>query len=177
MLIILSIAGPIVARDLLKMGPIFAHYRPNDKVVKEIYGAGGPIYGFRIGALLPAGWSVWFGYSQYRQISKTTYSDQLTTMALNPLTVSVRYTLPLRFFILPYAGVGYAHIGFKEESGVGKIQGNGGSITFDAGVEIKIIRHIYLEGIFRYDRINVNPTGFPVDVGGTQFGGSLIFVF
>lgn len=167
---------PVFSRELIKIGPYYGYFSPNEKIIRELYG-GGSQYGARFGILLPLNFSFWVDFSQYRVGSKTTLMEENTTIAMNPVTLTGRYTLPLKFFIRPYAGIGFTLIDFKEESAIGKVRGNGGGFSIEGGIEIRFSANLFLETGIRYNSIRVKPTGFPVNVGGLLAGGSFLIAF
>lgn len=175
----LMVSGGIslYSRPQIKIGPYYGIYIPKSELIREIYSDKGNIYGFHVGVTVWNGFSIWGAYSQYRVISRTTFLEENTTLALNPVSLSVRYTPPITFFVLPFVTLGYTWIDFKEESVVGKVRGRGGSYSYGAGIEIQTISHVSLAFEVQQSRIKVSPTGFPVDVGGLRAGGALLIRF
>jgi outer membrane protein W len=91
----------------------------------------------------------------------------------------LRYNIGRGFFI-PYAGVGYTFLSFKEESEyVGNTKGNGSNTSFEAGFELKLNRHFFLDIGARFDRIKFQSEHIEgqIDLGGLQAGLSLLVSF
>jgi hypothetical protein len=161
---------------LIKIGPYAGYFRPLDMLVKQIYGKGDVIYGGRLGVHVWNGFYLWLSASQYKVISKTTFSEDKTTLSLMSTCAFLRYSLRLGFFS-PYAGVGITKLSFKEESALGNVTGNGNNTAYEGGFEIRMNRHFVLDLGARFDTTKVNPTGFEIDLGGVQAGIALLVSF
>jgi hypothetical protein len=160
----------------IKIGPYAGFFQPRDANLKTIYGDGDVIYGGRLGIHIWQGFYLWASASQFKVIAQTTFSEDKTTLTLTPLSAFLRGSLHLGFFN-PYAGIGFTYMSFKEESEIGNTTGNGSNTAYEAGFELKMNRHFIMDFNFRYDLIKVNPTGFPIDLGGLQAGVSLLVSF
>ena len=146
---------------------------------KQIYGEGDVLYGARLGVHIWNGFHLWLSASQYKVISKTTFTGDKTTLTLLPVSFFLRYNLGRGFFI-PYAGIGYTFLSFKEEIDfVGNFKGNGSNVSLEAGFELKVNRHFFLDFGARFDQIKVKPENIDakIDLGGLQAGISLLVSF
>ena len=162
--------------NMVKIGPYAGYFQPRDAWLKLVYGKGDVLYGARLGIHIWNGFYIWLSGSQYKIISKTTFTEEKTTLTLLPLSAFLRYSLRLGFFS-PYAGIGYTYMNFKEESAIGDTTGNGGNMAYEAGFELKMNRNFIMDLGVRYDQVKVQPTGFEVDLGGLQAGLSLLVSF
>ena len=163
--------------NLIKIGPYAGYFQPRDATLKLIYGDKGDVlYGGRLGIHVWNGFYVWLSLSQYKIISKTTFTEDKTTLTLQPVSAFLRYSVPLGFFS-PYAGIGFTYMSFKEESEIGNTTGNGKNTAFEGGFELRMNRHFIMDFGARYEIIKVNPTGFEIDLGGLQAGLSLLVSF
>jgi opacity protein-like surface antigen len=170
--------APVRARNNLafKIGPYAGFFQPRDANLKTIYGDGDVIYGGKLGIHIWQGFYFWVSASQFKVIAQTTFSEDKTTLTLTPFSAFLRGSLHLGFFN-PYVGIGFTYMSFKEESEIGNTTGNGSNTAYEAGFELKMNRHFIMDFSFRYDLIKVNPTGFPIDLGGLQAGVSLLVSF
>ena len=168
--------SPVKKKLLIKIGPYAGFFQPRDADLKTIYGNGDVIYGGRLGVHLWQGFYFWFSASQFKVIAKTTFTEDKTTLTLNPLSAFLRCSISLGFF-KPYAGIGFMYMSFKEESSIGNVTGNGRDIAYEGGFELKMNRHFFLDFGVRYEEIKVKPTGFEIDLGGLQAGVSLLVSF
>lgn len=168
--------SPVKKNLLIKIGPYAGFFQPRDADLKTIYGKGDMIYGGRLGVHIWQGFYFYFSASQFKVIAKTTFTEDKTTLTLNPLSAFLRCSISLGFF-KPYAGIGFMYMSFKEESSIGNVTGNGRDIAYEVGFELKMNRHFFLDFGVRYEEIKVNPTGFEIDLGGLQAGVSLLVSF
>jgi hypothetical protein len=165
---------------LIKIGPYAGYFQPKDASFKKIYGEGDVLYGARLGVHVWNGFHLWISGSQYQSISKTTFTGDKTTLTLLPISFFLRYNLGRGFFI-PYAGVGYTFLSFKEESDFvgGRFEGDGNNIAFEAGIELKVNRHFFFDFGARFDQIKFKPenSDTEIDLGGLQAGISMLISF
>lgn len=165
---------------LIKIGPYAGYFQPQDAFFKKIYGDGDVLYGARLGVHVWDGFHLWCSASQYQSISKTTFTGDKTTLTLLPVSFFLRYNLGRGFFI-PYAGIGYTFLSFKEESDFvgGRFEGNGSNVAFEAGIELKVNRHFFFDLGARFDRITFKPekSDAEIDLGGLQGGISMLVSF
>lgn len=164
---------------LFKIGPYAGYFQPKDAWFKQIYGKGDVLYGARLGVHVWQGLYFWLSASQYKVISKTTFTGDKTTLTLLPVSVFLRYMIDLGFFN-PYAGLGYTFMSFKEESEfVGNVKGNGSNFSLEAGFELKMNRHFSLDFGGRFEKIKIKPENIDekIDLGGLQAGVTLLVSF
>jgi PKD repeat protein len=164
---------------MFKIGPYAGYFQPQDALFKQIYGKGDVLYGARLGVHVWQGFYFWLSASQYKVISKTTYTEDKTTLTLLPVSAFLRYSIGLGFFN-PYAGLGYTFVSIKEESEfVGNFKGNGSNVSVEAGFELKMNRHFSLDFGARFDQIKIKPEniGEEIDLGGLQAGVTLLVSF
>jgi hypothetical protein len=164
------------ARPFIKLGPFAGWFQPRDAWVRQIYGDGGMLYGARIGLHLWKGFYLWIGAAHSRLVGATTLTGGSTAMTLLPASAFLRFHATLGF-LRPYAGAGYTVLGFREASPLGETKGWGGNVAYEAGLEIRLHRHLLLDLGARYDELRVSPTGFEIDLGGLQGGAALLLSF
>jgi hypothetical protein len=164
---------------LIKIGPYAGYFAPQEDLFKKIYGEGDVLYGARLGVHIWNGFHVFLSASQYQVISKTTFTGDKTTLTLLPASLFVRYNLGRGIFS-PYAGIGYTFLSVKEETEfVGNFKGDGSNASVEAGFELKVNRHFFIDFGARFDQIKVKPEDIDaeIDLGGLQAGISLLISF
>ncbi len=170
---------------MFSIGPYAGYFQPNFSADKNlydlftsIYGKGDVIYGGRLGVHVWQGFYFWLSASQFKVISKTTYTGDKTTLTLLPINVSLRYGLRLGFFV-PYAGAGFTFLSFKEESVIGNTKGSGSSASLEAGFELKMNHNFSFDLGIRYGKINVKRknSSETIDLGGLQGGVAMLISF
>jgi hypothetical protein len=164
----------------LKLGPYVGYFQPQEAQFKEIYGNGDVLYGAGVGVNIWRGFYFWLSVSQYKIIAQTTFTGDKTTMTMLPISAFLRYFVGQSFF-QPYAGIGYTFLTFKEESPdfLGNTKGSGSSVSFEAGFELKMNRHISLDLGARFAQIKAKPENSDkkIDLGGLQAGVTLLLSF
>ena len=163
-------------RPFIKLGPFAGWFQPRDAWVRKIYGDGGMLYGARVGLHLWKGFYLWIGAAHVRLAGATTLTGETTAMTLLPASAFLRFHATLGF-LRPYAGIGYTYLGFLETSSLGETRDWVGNVAYEAGLEVRLHRHLFLDLGARYDELRVSPTGFEVDLGGLQGGAALLLSF
>ena len=164
---------------LIKIGPYAGYFAPQEALFKQIYGEGDMLYGARLGVHIWNGFHLWLSASQYQVISKTTFTGDKTTLTMLPASFFLRYNLGRGFFI-PYAGIGFTFLTVKEETEfVGNFNGSGSNASLEAGFELKVNRHFFIDLGARFDQIKIKPDNIDakIDLGGLQAGISLLVSF
>jgi opacity protein-like surface antigen len=173
---ILLLGSILFPRDAVKFGAYAGYFSPTDETFKEIYKGEDVIYGLKLGVRIWNEFYLWLSGMQFKKTSETTLLSDITTLTLQPITLSLRYTFNLGT-VNPYLEGGYTYIFFKEESDIGDVDGEGKGYSMDAGIELKLSSRFVIDLGARYSRTTVRPTGFDVQVGGLQAGISLVVVF
>lgn len=175
-LFFLLLSTIIFPKSVFKVGPYTGYFSPADKTLKDIYKGEDIIYGLKLGVRVWKGFFVWLSGMQFKKTSVTTLLGDKTTLTLNPIDLSLRYTFDLGT-INPYLQGGYSYIFYKEESDIGDVEGEGKGYCLDAGIEFKISSRFIIDVGARYSRASVRPTGLDVQLGGAQAGVSFLVAF
>jgi outer membrane receptor protein involved in Fe transport len=173
---ILLLVSILFPRDAVKIGAYTGYFSPADENLKEIYKGEDFIYGLKLGVRIWREFYLWLSGMQFKKMSETTLLSDITTLTLQPITLSLRYTFDLGA-LNPYFEGGYTYIFFREESDIGNVDGEGKGFLLDAGIELKLSSRFVIDLGVRYTQAEVRPTGFDVQLGGVQAGISLVIVF
>lgn len=160
----------------LKLGPYIGYFSPEDRMLKEIYSGEDIIYGLSAGVRVWKEFYIRLSVMQFEKTSQTTLLGDVTTLRLNPVTLSLRYTFTLGT-VNPYLEGGYTYIYYNEKSDIGDVKGEGKGYSVDAGIEFKLSSRFIIDLGIKYSRAAVRPTGFDVQLGGAQAGIALLVVF
>ncbi len=175
-LVILLLGSCLFPRDAVKIGAYAGYFSPADEEFKKIYQGEDFIYGVKLGVRIWRGFYLWLSGMQFKKTGETTLLHDITTLTLQPITLSLRYTFNLGG-VNPYLEGGYTYIFFKEESDIGDVEGEGKGYSLDAGIEFKLSSWLVVDLGARYSQAQVRPTGHDVRLGGVQAGITLVVVF
>ena len=109
-------------------------------------------------------------------VGTTTLLGDTTIFKLNPIHLSLRYTIRLGG-VNPYVEGGYARILYDEQSEIGHVKGEGKGFCAEAGLEFKLSSGFVMEAGAGYNQAVVNPTGFDVELGGWRAGLAFLVAF
>jgi opacity protein-like surface antigen len=163
-------------KNTLKIGPYTGYFSPQGADMKKYYEGEDIIYGLKMGVRIWRGFYVWLSGMQFQKTSQTTLLADATTLTLNPINLSLRYTLNLGT-INPYLEGGYSYILYKEISDIGNVKGETRGYSVDAGIEFKLSAAFVIDLGVRYSQAEIDTTIFDGKMGGTQAGAALLVVF
>jgi len=174
----LLICNLIFSQGLLKLGPYTGAAFPNDSLLKEIYGEGDVVYGLKLGVHIWNGFYVFVSGMQYKTVGETTQLGDITRLVINPVNLSLRYTMPLRTFN-PYMQFGYTHLYFTEESAIHTTEDDGNGFSLVTGVEIQLSKRFILDLGLRYSSVKIqiqvsDELSEEFDLGSFQIGLSFL---
>ena len=175
LLSVLLLVSILFPRDAIKIGAYTGYFSPGDETLKKIYPGKDVIYGVKLGVRIWREFYLWLSGMQFKKTSETTLLGDITTLTLQPVTVTLRYTFKLGA-VNPYLEGGYTYIFYKEECAIGDVDGEGKGYALDTGIEFKLSSRFVIDLGVRYSRATVRPTGFDVRLGGVQAGISLVVV-
>lgn len=168
LLSVMTLQGGIV-----KIGAFAGYFGTADNQLKDTYSEGDVVYGVKLGFRVYKGLSIWLSGSQFKSTGETSLLGDITTLTLNPIDLSLRYTFRLGFFN-PYLEGGFTYIYYNEQSDIGDEKGEGRGYFLSVGGEIKLSQRFSIEIGAKISRSKVSPKNFDVELGGTQAGMSLI---
>ena len=175
-LILLLSAIVLYPKNTIKIGAYAGYFRSNDSLFTDIYKGEDVIYGLKLGIRVWNNLSVWVSGYQFKQNGETTELNDSTTLQLNPIHLSLRYTFKLGA-IKPYLEGGYSYIHYKETSDIGDSSGNGSGYSIDAGLEIQLSSHFMIDLGAKYTDCKVQTNGEDIQLGGAQAGLAFLVVF
>ncbi len=172
----LLLSAILFPKNALKIGAYAGYFSPSDQQVKEIYKGEDVTYGLKLGVRVWKNFSIWLSGMQFRKTGETTLLKDITTITLNPIHLSLRYTFGLGR-INPYLEGGFTYILYKETSDIGDSKGEGRGFSLDAGLELKLSSHFAIDVGAKYSNSAVGASGGDIQLGGIQAGIALLIVF
>lgn len=167
--------GTLLPKESVKLGAYAGYFRQADSQFRQIYGEDA-IYGLKLGIKIWNNFSIWLSGMQYRKTAQTTLLEDITTLTVNPIHLSLRYTFKLGR-VNPYLQGGFTYLFFNEESDIGTVKDEGKGYSADGGIEFKVSSNFTIDIGMKYSQVNVKPTIVEADLGGFQAGMAFLLVF
>ena len=163
----------------LFFGLVMGRYLPNDAVFKEVYGEGGSNVGFQ------AGWhflrsgsfslALKVGLEGFTRTGASTITAVPATLSLKPFRAGLEVHLQPRVVGL-WAEAGIVSISYHEQSELQDTQDTQDGIYVGGGLLLQIpsFPWLALQAYARWNKAVVTTTDLEADLGGTEFGLSLL---
>jgi hypothetical protein len=163
-------------------GPLLGKFLPTDAVFKQVYGTSGSIQG------LQAGWhfvqsgvfslALCLDYRGFSQEGFSTISGTTSKLTLKPFSYGLEAHLQ-RGIVGIWLGGGLVSISYEEASALQTTSDTASGFHVDGGMILQIPSFplAALKLYARWSKAVVTMTDFDVDLGGTEYGVSLLFRF
>jgi hypothetical protein len=155
-----------------------------DEVLRELYGNNLPCFGGEVGFRFPVrdphGLDVAVGGRLLRAKGLTSYTEEEIRLRLNNLSFSIRYSYDSGRFAL-FVGPGMDYVMYKETYAetfpVEFVEGNQAGFHVIGGGYYHLSSALSLRGYFKYGMAETDKEGVRVNLGGTEWGISLMLRF
>lgn len=144
------------------------HFNPSERAFRDIYGAGAG-FGLETGVQLMGNMDFRFAVGSFQKKGETTFFKEEITLSIVPIEVGLRYSI-LSGGIRPYVGAGVGYFRFKEETPLGTAITTKLGYSAQAGIILRVIQGLYLDGFLSYSTCKVKPVAIEVDIGGFSAG-------
>ncbi len=153
-------------------------YDIREPLFKTVYREAGSIQGLILSSSLILNFDFYLEFKALYRKGELTYTKEKTTLVLAPVSLGLRYTLPLGF-LQPYAGGGIDYFVFFETNPIGSYfnyvrgyHGLGGVyLRFAKGFPVLLnLRAKFTKATFTVNDRNI-------ELGGPEFGASLVLAF
>jgi hypothetical protein len=160
-------------------GLVSGWYLPSDAVFKEIYGTSGPNLGVQ------AGWHFFqsgvfslalkVGLEGFSRTGVSTVTSTKTSLSLKPFRVGLEIHLQPKVVGL-WVEAGLVSIAYHEQSKLQDTEATQGGIYLGGGLLLQIPSFPWaaLQAYARWNQAVVSSADFETDLGGTEFGLSLL---
>ncbi len=164
----------------LFFGLVFGRYLPSDPVFKEIYGASGPNLGIQ------AGWHFFqsgdfslalkVGLEGFSRAGVSTVTATKTSLSLKPFRAGLEIHLQPKVVGF-WAEAGLVSIAYHEQSKLQDTENTQDGIYLGGGLLLQVPSFPWaaLQAYARWNKAVVSSADFSSDLGGTEFGLSLLF--
>jgi hypothetical protein len=164
------------------IGPVVGKFMPSDAVFKQVYGNGGSILGFQVG------WhffrsdvfslALCLDIRDFSQEGASTITGTASTITLKPLSFGLEAHLQ-RGVVGLWLGGGVVSVSYAEASALQDTSDSTTGFHIDGGMifQLPSFPLAALKLYARWSKAVVTLADFEADVGGTEYGVSLLFRF
>ena len=151
---------------------------PIGTLFEQIYGKAGTILGLKLSSALVWNFDFYLELKGLRKTGKLTYTEEKTTLLLIPISLGLRYVLPLGF-IQPYIGGGVDFYVFYENNPIGSVFNYVHGTHFLGGLYLRLDKSVpvLLNLQVKYTSATSNINDRKVELGGLEYGAAFVLAF
>lgn len=172
--------GAIPAQATIKQGTIefvMGNYNLDEPRFTAIYEKGGPIAGLILSSTLVSDFNFYLEIKYFAKTGKLTYSKEKTRMALLPVSLGLRYILPIGFFH-PYAGGGGDFYIYYENNPIGTVLNYTNGYHALGGFYLQFGKLPLMMNVkVKYTRAMAEESGKKIQLGGLEYGAGFVIAF
>lgn len=175
-----KILGESIENTLI--GLSFGKYVVTSDRFQKIYRKEHYIYGLDLTRIIIArkqhNLALSFEVKHFSKTGASTFTNTESKITIVPFSLSARYMYQINNFI-PYIGFGLDYYKYKEESELHDTSDHTGGYHIQWGLYFQIpwIKAIKVEAHMKYTQAYTSENGITVDLGGFEYGISLVFGF
>lgn len=175
-------AYPLSAQDRpLRQGSVevfLGGYQMTDARFATIYPKGGLIAGLGASAAIISNLNLYLEAKYWQRQGFLTFSKEITTLRLLPISLGVRYIVPLGFFN-PYLGAGGDMYFYYEDNPIGTTANRATGYHVLGGAYFRFARSVPVMINLRakYSWVKAVQSDFTVQLGGLEYSAGLSFAF
>jgi opacity protein-like surface antigen len=155
-----------------------------DQVFKELYGKSAPFIGgeltLRFPVREPHGVDIAVGGRTLSRMGRTSYTEEEIRLRLTDFSLALRYSYDTGRFAV-FAGPGIEYVTYKETYAetfpIDSVDGNRTGFHLTGGLYVHLTSGLSIKAYFKYCRVKTDSPGFPVNLGGTEWGMGLLYRF
>ncbi len=154
------------------------NYNMREPLFKTVYQPGGSLQGLILSSVLVFNVDFYLELKALYKTGELTYSKEKTTLLLVPVSLGLRYVLPLGF-LQPYAGGGLDFYLFYESNPIGSLFNYVQGYHFLAGIYLRFAKSfpILLNFRIKTTQAQAEVNNRKVELGGLEYGGGLVIAF
>lgn len=185
LLLILLLASPAFASSLnerlIRQGTVeffIGSYNMNEPRFDKVYPGGGTIGGLALSSALVNNFNFYLEMKYYPRTGKLTFTLDETRFTLIPLSLGVRFILPLGY-LNPYIGGGADFYFYTEDNPIGTVVNYTNGVHFIGGAYVQFSRKIpvMLNVKLKYTTARATENDIQIQLGGLEYGIGLVFAF
>ena len=154
------------------------NYNMREPLFKTVYQQGGSLQGLILSSALVFNVDFYLELKALYKTGQLTYSKEKTTLLLVPVSLGLRYVLPLGF-LQPYAGGGLDFFLFYESNPIGSLFNYVQGYHFLGGFYLRFAKSfpILLNFRIKTTQALAEVNNRKVELGGLEYGGGLVLAF
>ena len=157
---------------------ILGGYDMNEPRFDAVYPKGGLLAGLGASARIISNLNLYLEAKYWEREGELTFSKESTTFRLFPISLGVRYILPLGVFN-PYAGAGGDMYFYYEDNAIGTTINSASGYHATAGTYLRLSRNVplMLDLKAKYTWVNTAEGDFEIKLGGFEYAVGLAMAF
>jgi hypothetical protein len=157
---------------------ILGGYDMNEPRFDAVYPKGGLLAGLGASARIISNLNLYLEAKYWEREGELTFSKESTTFRLIPISLGVRYILPLGVFN-PYAGAGGDMYFYYEDNAIGTTINSASGYHATAGTYLRLSRNVplMLDLKAKYTWVNTAEGDFEIKLGGFEYAVGLAMAF
>jgi len=157
---------------------ILGGYDMNEPRFDAVYPNGGLLAGLGASARIISNFNLYLEAKYWEREGELTFSKETTTFRLFPISLGVRYILPLGVFN-PYAGAGGDMYFYYEDNAIGTTINSASGYHATAGTYLRLSRNVplMLDLKAKYTWVNTAEGDFEIKLGGFEYAVGLAMAF
>jgi hypothetical protein len=179
MIVMTLIMAPL-SRAAIKQGTIefmMGRYSVSEPRFTAVYKEGGAVSGLILSAMLIRDFNFYLEIKYFKKTGLLTYTQEKSDFYLLPISLGVRYILPLGIFH-PYAGAGGDFYIYYEKNPIGNVLNHTTGLHALGGVYVQFGKlPFFLNLKLKYTRARAEEQGKTLQLGGWEYGAGLAFSF
>jgi hypothetical protein len=169
-----------LSRAAIKQGTIefmMGRYSVSEPRFTAVYKEGGAVNGLVLSAMLIRDFNFYLEIKYFKKTGLLTYTQEKSDFYLLPISLGVRYILPLGIF-QPYAGAGGDFYIYYEKNPIGNVLNHTSGLHALAGVYVQFGKlPFFLNLKLKYTHARAEEQGKTLQLGGWEYGAGLAFSF
>jgi hypothetical protein len=153
-----------------------ALHNSEDSNFKDIYGSA-PKFGLAAGVGFAKNLSVWAGADYVHKTGSIAVINETTTVSLIPLSLGLRYEIPVGAKLRFHIGAGGQMVFFKEESSLGTASESGFGFLATGGGTFRVSPNVGIGLFVAWSTCSMKHADVEFKAGGLDFGGGIEFRF
>jgi len=149
-----------------------SYFRSENEIFRDIYGQAAK-YGLEAGVDILKNLSVWAGIETLKRNGGLTLTKEETKAWITPLTLGLRYEIPISSIFCLHVGGGVQYVLFKEESVLGTVKENAWGFLAKGGGVFRLSDMFGIELFAAWSTCKMANGDVTFKVGGLDLGGGI----